>query len=82
MSSESGFSTKSNAPILIARTADSMFAVAGDQHDLRVDLPLAQTRECREAVHARQPHVEHDQIDRAAVMRSRHSSPLATASTL
>ena len=39
-------------------------AVAGDQHDLRVDLPLAQPRQRREAVHAGQPDVEHDQIER------------------
>ena len=41
-------------------------AVAGDEDDLRVDLPLAQPRQRREAVHARQPDVEHDQIDRPA----------------
>ena len=41
-------------------------AVAGNQHDLRVDLPLAQPRQRRQAVHAGQPHVEDDQIDGAA----------------
>ena len=48
--------------------ADRRFdvAVARDQHDLRVHLPLAQARERGQAVHAGQPHVEHDQIDRAA----------------
>ena len=39
-------------------------AVAGDQHDLRVDLPLAQPRQRRQAVHAGQPDVEHDQVER------------------
>ena len=37
-------------------------AVAGDDHDLRVDLPLAQPRQRGEAVHAGQPDVEHDDI--------------------
>ena len=48
--------------------ADGRFdvAVAGDQDDLRIDLPLAQPRERREAVHAGQPHVQDDQIDRRA----------------
>ena len=40
-------------------------AVAGDQHHLRVDLPLAQPRQRGQAVHAGQPHVEHDR-DRPA----------------
>ena len=39
-------------------------AVARDEDDLRVDLPLAQPRQRREAVHAGQPDVEHDQVDR------------------
>ena len=52
-------------------------AVAGDDHDLRIDLPLAQPRERRQAVHARQPDVEHDDVDgRRASTRSRHASPL------
>src|SRR5262249_5732148 len=38
-------------------------AVSGDEHDLRVHLTLAQPRQRRQAVHARQPHVEDDQID-------------------
>ena len=37
-------------------------AVAGDDHDLRVDLPLAHPRQRRESVHARQPDVEHDHV--------------------
>ena len=56
-------------------------AVAGNQHDLRVDLPLPQPRQRRQAVHAGQPDIEHDEVDRPRVKRSRHASPLATAST-
>jgi hypothetical protein len=40
--------------------------VPGDQHDLRIDLPLAETGERRQPVHAGQPHVEHDEIHGAA----------------
>ena len=53
-------------------------AVAGDQHDLRVDLPLAQAGERRQAVHAGQPDVEHDQIDGAARERDRGSPRRST----
>ena len=37
-------------------------AVARDHHDRRVDPPLAQPRQRREAVHPRQPDVEHDDV--------------------
>ena len=48
-SSDSGFSTKSNAPILIARTADSMLPWPEMIDHLRVDLPLAQPLQRRRA---------------------------------
>ena len=70
-SSDSGFSTKSNAPILIARTADSTLPWPGDDHDLRVDLPLAHPRQRRQAVHPRQPDVEHDDVVRRAAPGAR-----------
>jgi hypothetical protein len=41
-------------------------AVARDQHDLRVHLTLAQAGQRREAVHARQPDVEDDQVEGTA----------------
>ena len=41
-------------------------AVPGNQDHLRVHLTLAQPRQRRQPVHAGQPHVENDQIDRAA----------------
>ncbi len=41
-------------------------AVTGNQDHLGIDLTFAQPRQRREAVHAGQPDVEHDQIDRAA----------------
>ena len=37
--------------------------VARNKHDLGIDLPLAQARQRRQTVHARQPDVENDQID-------------------
>ena len=40
--------------------------MARDEHDLRVDLPLAKTRERGETVNPRQPHIEDDQVHRAA----------------
>ena len=40
--------------------------MAGDQHDLRVDLPLAEARQRCQPVHARQPDVEQDQVDGTA----------------
>jgi hypothetical protein len=44
-------------------------AVPRNQHDLRINLPLAQPGERGQAVHAGQPDVQHDQIDGA----SRHA---------
>ena len=41
-------------------------AVARDQHDLRVDLALAQARQRRQAVHSREPDVEDDEIEGVA----------------
>ena len=66
MSSDSGFSTKSNAPSLIARTADSMLPWP------EISTTCAST--CRSRSRASvarpsmpgQPDVEHDQIDGAA----------------
>ena len=46
-------------------------AVAGDHHDRRVDAPLAQPRQRRQPVHARQPDVEHDDVVRRARRRGR-----------
>ena len=41
-------------------------AVTRDQHDLGIDLTLAKPGQRHQAVHAGQPHIEHDQVDRAA----------------
>jgi hypothetical protein len=41
-------------------------AMAGDHDDRRVDPPLLQPGQCREAVHARQPDVEDDGVERRA----------------
>ena len=46
-------------------------AVAGDHHDRRVDLPLAQPRQRGQAVHAGQPDVEHDRRRTARATRGR-----------
>ena len=43
-------------------------AVAGDHHDRGIHAPLAQALQRRQAVHARQPDVEHDDV----VGRARH----------
>ena len=61
-SSDSGFSTKSKAPILIARTADSTLPWPEMITTCDVDLPLAHARQRGEAVHAGQPDVEHDDV--------------------
>ena len=47
--------------------ADRRFdvAMARDQHDLRIDLPLADPGERGQAIHAGQPDVEHDEVDGA-----------------
>ena len=42
-------------------------AVAGNDHDLRIDLPLAQPLQRGQAVEARQPDVEHDDVVGGAI---------------
>ena len=82
-SSDSGFSTKSKAPILMARTADSMLPWPEIITTGASTLPLAQPRERRQAVHARQPDVEDDDVVRRARRRDRgrlrRSSTASTA---
>ena len=50
----------------MARDSGLDVAVARNQDDLRIDLPFAQPRERRQAVHSRQPDIQDDQIDRSA----------------
>ena len=68
-SSESGFSTKSKAPILMARTADSMLPCPEITTTCASTSPLAQPRQRREPVDAGQPDVEHDHVE-AGVQRA------------
>src|ERR1700676_5344181 len=62
LSSESGFSMKSKAPSLVARTAVSMVAVAGNHDHRRRPLRGLEPAEGLEAVHARKPNVEKDDL--------------------
>jgi hypothetical protein len=64
LSSDNGFSTKCAELDRPHRRLD--VAVAGDEHDLGIDLPFAQPGQGVESIHARKPDVEHDQIDGTA----------------
>ena len=57
----------SNAPFLMARTADSMLPWPEIDHDLRINLPLAQPLQGGQAVEPGQPDVEHDDVEGRAV---------------
>ena len=80
-SSESGFSTKSNAPILIARTADSMLPWP------EMTTICASTSRSRSFVSVARPSMPGSQMSStmtsklALIARSRQASPVSTAST-
>ena len=80
-SSESGFSTKSYAPILIARTADSMLPWP------EITITWASTCRSRRRVSVASPSIPGSQMSSTMtskllrVTRSRQASPVSTAST-